>query len=142
MKKMMFLSKNWYFSVQKALIYYTVNKSHHNSFILLVFSPVANFRYVANFRFLTLIGHINLKKYNYVISGIGFGLMYLPSIVIVGYYFDKKRAFATGLAVCGSGIGTFLFAPLGMLLNKINSLYFVLPLQYTTKHHVFACTKV
>ena len=56
MKKMMFLSKNWYFSVQKALIYYTVNKSHHNSFILLVFSHVANFRYVANFRFLTLIG--------------------------------------------------------------------------------------
>ena len=54
MKKMMFLSKNWYFSVQKALIYYTVNKSHHNSFILLVFSSVANFRYVANFRFLTL----------------------------------------------------------------------------------------
>ena len=55
MKKMMFLSKNWYFSVQKALIYYTVNKSHHNSFILLVFSRVANFRYVANFRFLTLL---------------------------------------------------------------------------------------
>ena len=54
MKKMMFWSKNWYFSVQKALIYYTVNKSHHNSFILLVFSHVANFRYVANFRFLTL----------------------------------------------------------------------------------------
>ena len=54
MKKRIFLSKNWYFSVQKALIYYTVNKSHHNSFILLVFSHVANFRYVANFRFLTL----------------------------------------------------------------------------------------
>ena len=54
MKKMMILSKNWYFSVQKALIYYTVNKSHHNSFILLVFSHVANFRYVANLRFLTL----------------------------------------------------------------------------------------
>ena len=54
MKKMMFLSKNWYFSVQKVLIYHTVNKSHHNSFILLVFSHVANFRYVANFRFLTL----------------------------------------------------------------------------------------
>ena len=54
MKKMMFLSKNWYCSVQKTLIYYRVNKSHHNSFILLVFSHVANFRYVANFRFLTL----------------------------------------------------------------------------------------
>ena len=59
MKKMMFLSKNWYFSVQKALIYYTVNKSHHNSFVLLVFSHVANFRYVANFRFLTLIHWID-----------------------------------------------------------------------------------
>ena len=53
MKKMMFLSKNWYFSVQKTLIYYTVNKSH-DSFVLLVLSPVANFRYVANFRFLTI----------------------------------------------------------------------------------------
>ena len=49
----------------------------------------------------------------HMLSGISFGLMYLPSIVIVGYYFDKKRAFATGIAVCGSGIGTFLFAPLG-----------------------------
>ena len=55
MKKMLFLSKNWHFSVQKALIYYTFNKSHHNSYILLVFSHVANFRYVANFRFLTLL---------------------------------------------------------------------------------------
>ena len=54
MKKMMFLSQNWCFSVQKPLIYYTFNKSHHNSFILLVFSHVANFRYVANFTFLTL----------------------------------------------------------------------------------------
>ena len=54
MNKMLFLSKNWHFSVQKALIYYTFNKSPHNSYILLVFSHVANFRYVANFRFLTL----------------------------------------------------------------------------------------
>ena len=46
MKKMMFLSHNWYFSVQKALIYYTFNKSHHNSFILLAFSHVANFRFL------------------------------------------------------------------------------------------------
>ena len=53
-KKMLFLSKNWHFSVQKALIYYTFNTSHQNSYILLVFSHVANFRYVANFRFLTL----------------------------------------------------------------------------------------
>lgn len=30
---------------------------------------------------------------------------------MVGFYFEKKRAFATGIAVCGSGIGGFLFAP-------------------------------
>ena len=42
MKKRMFLSKNWYFSVQKALIYYTFNKSHHN-FYIISFSHVANF---------------------------------------------------------------------------------------------------
>ena len=42
----------------------------------------------------------------------GFGLMYLPAIVMVGFYFEKRRAFATGVAVCGSGIGGFLFAPL------------------------------
>ena len=38
--------------------------------------------------------------------------MYLPAIVSVSMYFEKKRAFATGVAVCGSGVGTFLMAPL------------------------------
>ena len=39
MKKKIFCLKIliWYFSVQKSLIYYTFNKSHFNSFILLVF---------------------------------------------------------------------------------------------------------
>lgn len=36
--------------------------------------------------------------------------MYLPAIVIVIYYFDKYRSLATGIAVCGSGVGTGLFA--------------------------------
>lgn len=57
-------------------------------------------------------GHI----FYYFVLGIGFGAMYLPSIVMVGFYFDQKRALATGIAVCGSGIGTFVFAPLGSLL--------------------------
>ena len=38
--------------------------------------------------------------------------MYLPAIVMVGFYFEKRRAFATGVAVCGSGIGAFVFAPM------------------------------
>ena len=45
-------------------------------------------------------------------TGFGFGLIYLPAIVSVTCYFEKKRSFATGIAVCGSGIGTFIFAPL------------------------------
>ena len=39
---------------------------------------------------------------------------------MVGYYFEKKRAFATGVAVCGSGIGAFVFAP---LTEKLLSMY-------------------
>ena len=35
----------------------------------------------------------------------------MASIIIVAYYFETRRSFATGLAVSGSGIGTFLFAP-------------------------------
>ena len=35
---------------------------------------------------------------------------------MVGLYFDRKRAFATGIAVCGSGIGTLVFAPLAQAL--------------------------
>lgn len=49
--------------------------------------------------------------YVYYFLGIGFGFIYLPAVVTVGYYFEKRRAFATGLAVCGSGVGTFLMAP-------------------------------
>ncbi|OWF56683.1 monocarboxylate transporter 7-like [Mizuhopecten yessoensis] len=51
-----------------------------------------------------------------IMSGLGFGLMYLPAIVSVGHYFEKKRSFATGIAVCGSGVGTFIFAPLSKVL--------------------------
>ncbi|ENN77329.1 hypothetical protein YQE_06155, partial [Dendroctonus ponderosae] len=45
-------------------------------------------------------------------TGFGFGLIYLPAIVSVTMYFEKKRSLATGIAVCGSGFGTFIFAPI------------------------------
>jgi len=51
-----------------------------------------------------------------IVAGLGLGLIYLPAIVSVTYYFEKKRAFATGLAVCGSGLGTFIFAPASKVL--------------------------
>lgn len=36
----------------------------------------------------------------------------MPAIVSVSTYFEAKRSLATGIAVCGSGFGTFVFAPL------------------------------
>ncbi|XP_031850076.1 monocarboxylate transporter 5 isoform X1 [Nomia melanderi] len=44
-------------------------------------------------------------------TGFGFGLIYLPAIVSVSCYFEKYRSLATGIAVCGSGLGTLIFAP-------------------------------
>ncbi|CAF0791728.1 unnamed protein product [Rotaria sordida] len=44
-----------------------------------------------------------------IIGGIGCGLIYLPAIVSVGYYFEEKRSFAMGIAFCGSGLGTVAF---------------------------------
>lgn len=51
-------------------------------------------------------------------TGLGLGLIYLPAIVSVTMYFERLRSLATGIAVCGSGLGTFIFAPLTELLIK------------------------
>ncbi|KAG5900722.1 hypothetical protein JTB14_038240 [Gonioctena quinquepunctata] len=53
-------------------------------------------------------------------TGTGFGLIYLPAIVSVTTYFEKKRSLATGIAVCGSGFGTFIFAP---IISKLMAEY-------------------
>lgn len=52
------------------------------------------------------------------IGGIGAGLIYVPAVITTGFYFEKWRALATGIAVCGSGIGAFLLAPLSNILVK------------------------
>ena len=61
------------------------------------------------------------------------GLVYLPSIVMVGYYFEEKRAIATGIdrdvfssltrsdsfvgiVTAGTGIGSVTFGPLSRYL--------------------------
>ncbi|XP_055328719.1 monocarboxylate transporter 12-like [Paramacrobiotus metropolitanus] len=46
-----------------------------------------------------------------LISGIGSALVYGPSIIMVGRYFDKRRALANGLSAAGSGVGSFLLPP-------------------------------
>ena len=47
-----------------------------------------------------------------ILIGLGLGIIYLPRLDCITQYFDKKRPLVTGLAICGSGIGTFIFAPL------------------------------
>ncbi|UJR17515.1 hypothetical protein I4U23_004410 [Adineta vaga] len=58
-----------------------------------------------------------------VIGGIGFALMYLPAIVSVNEHFERKRAFAMGIAVCGSGVGTFVLSYVMNGLVNIHSLF-------------------
>ncbi|KAL6444680.1 hypothetical protein ACFW04_002041 [Cataglyphis niger] len=52
------------------------------------------------------------------IGGIGAGLIYVPAVITTGFYFERWRALATGIAVCGSGIGAFLLAPISDILIK------------------------
>ncbi|XP_049803620.1 uncharacterized protein LOC126237506 isoform X1 [Schistocerca nitens] len=47
-----------------------------------------------------------------LIAGLGLGLCYVTAIVSIAYWFDKKRTLATGLGSCGTGIGTFIYAPM------------------------------
>ncbi|GIY28100.1 monocarboxylate transporter 14 [Caerostris extrusa] len=54
-----------------------------------------------------------VARYKYLqYNGIGFGLMYLPTIVSVALHFKLKRATAMGISMSGSGIGSMIFAPL------------------------------
>ncbi|CAH0385607.1 unnamed protein product [Bemisia tabaci] len=47
-----------------------------------------------------------------IIAGSGLGLCYMTAVVSVAYWFDKKRSLATSLGACGTGIGTFVYAPM------------------------------
>ncbi|XP_062375796.1 monocarboxylate transporter 12-B-like [Sardina pilchardus] len=51
-----------------------------------------------------------------IVTGMGFALSYTPAVAMVGMYFSKKKALAYGLAMSGSGIGTFVLAPVVQLL--------------------------
>ncbi|XP_078449387.1 uncharacterized protein LOC144717696 isoform X3 [Lampetra planeri] len=66
-----------------------------SGFIIASFSPTIEFLYL----FLGLM------------AGLGFALCYSPSIAIVSRYFQRHRLLATGLAMSGNGVGTFVLAP-------------------------------
>ncbi|XP_014668127.1 PREDICTED: uncharacterized protein LOC106809543 [Priapulus caudatus] len=47
-----------------------------------------------------------------IVAGLGLATGFVAAIVVIVYYFERRRCLATGLATCGSGIGCFAFAPL------------------------------
>jgi len=54
-----------------------------------------------------------------VITGLGFGLMYIPSVVVSAPYFTHRRSLAIGLCLCGSGFGTFCLAPVSQHILQL-----------------------
>lgn len=56
-----------------------------------------------------------------VLTGVGFALCYTPAIAMVGCYFRRRKALAYGIAMSGSGIGTFVLAPAVQLLIEMYS---------------------
>lgn len=45
-----------------------------------------------------------------LMCGVAFGLVWTPAVVAVSY-FENRRSLATGFVMCGSGMGTCVFAP-------------------------------
>ncbi|MDC0948397.1 MFS transporter [Gammaproteobacteria bacterium] len=62
--------------------------------------------------------------------GIGGGFIYIPAISLVPRWFKRKRGLATGIALCGVGLGTFSFPLLGETLLE--------PLGWEGVHIIFA----
>ncbi|ELU07220.1 hypothetical protein CAPTEDRAFT_23618, partial [Capitella teleta] len=66
-----------------------------------------------SFALSTLANSLTVLTITYsFMGGLGICMVYLPSIIAVGFYFEKKRALANGITSSGSGIGVFLFSPL------------------------------
>ena len=42
-----------------------------------------------------------------IVTGAGFGCLFLPGVTIVSQFFSTKKAFATGIASLGSSVGTY-----------------------------------
>lgn len=45
------------------------------------------------------------------LAGLGYGMMYVATTIVVGYYFERWRPLAIGIAVCGAGVGSVSLPP-------------------------------
>ncbi|XP_045201074.2 uncharacterized protein LOC123554790 [Mercenaria mercenaria] len=86
------------------------------------------------------------------LAGLGFGMMIIPGKVSLARYFDKRLAFASGIAAMGSGFGTLIFNPIskvlidkytwrgtlhveaGIVLNGLVCALVMIPLKKTSKN--------
>lgn len=55
-----------------------------------------------------------------VIGGLGYGMIYVPSVIVVGFYFEKWRPLATGISVCGAGIGGIVLPLILSFILKVS----------------------
>uniref|UniRef100_UPI00358E9D42 monocarboxylate transporter 12-like isoform X3 n=1 Tax=Myxine glutinosa TaxID=7769 RepID=UPI00358E9D42 len=49
---------------------------------------------------------------NTMLFCVGFALCYSPALVMIDRYFGRRRALAMGIGLSGSGVGTFMLAPI------------------------------
>ncbi|KAF8645564.1 hypothetical protein AX16_007737 [Volvariella volvacea WC 439] len=49
--------------------------------------------------------------------GLGQGLLFLPSLIVIGHHFKRRRAFATGIAVSGVSVGGIVWP---IMLNQLS----------------------
>lgn len=75
-----------------------------------------------------------------LLFGFAICLVFTPIIVNVSFYFDKKRALATGIAICGSGAGTFVFAPVVNWLLKTYALRGTFLILVSVRSYHVICT--
>jgi len=54
---------------------------------------------------------VSLQVCYSLVSGVGFGCMYIPGVVASQEHFTRRRALATAIAVCGTGVGTLVLPP-------------------------------
>ncbi|XP_067136610.1 monocarboxylate transporter 9-like isoform X1 [Centruroides vittatus] len=83
--------------------------------VTIIGSLITTFAFAAGF-LATKLDHLIIA---FSISALGLSLCYVASIVIVAYYFDRKRSLANGLATCGAGVGTIAFPYITNYLIKM-----------------------
>ncbi|KAI8492105.1 hypothetical protein Bbelb_300020 [Branchiostoma belcheri] len=68
-----------------------------------------------------------------VLTGLSYAMVYVPSVTMLGRYFDKRRALVNGIALSGSG-ATFALAPICQLLEQVRSWYGVCIQNWSLSH--------